>query len=173
MQPLKIKNYHLTLGIDTRPDQIFTCWICKKRRYPVRESYNEITSIDDPVIAQWCSLCFFCIYQEATWGLKINIIAFPCGMCWFFDTKKGMSVYSRCYNCSEYEGRLFNQAEKEQHINTVLDTKHRFLPIMNEDQIKLRCLVIWLHGQSDQMKRLPKDVLKYLCRLEFPILCEN
>jgi hypothetical protein len=82
-------------------------------------------------------------------------------------------MYDRCNYCSTFMGKMFNQVEKEQHNKNVLDIKRRFLQIMNEDQIKIRCLVILTWKNSDQMKRLPKDVLKYLCYLEFPLLCEN
>ena len=183
------------LGIDTHSD-VFTCRVCKKRRFPIR--IGSITNRGTPchnnglVNSKHPDVCFFCFHQES----MHSTYTFSCLYCITNGTFDDKGVFHICYSCSifgitkeerEKNKKRFQYSLTEKELRSWLskeeenvryrdriiqDTKREFLAIMNKDQIKMRCLVILVWTKSDQMKRLPKDVLKYLCRLEFP-LCEN
>jgi hypothetical protein len=186
------------LGIDTHSD-LFTCRVCEKRRFPIRKTLNGIilTSYrtpcyNDPIInTKHPDVCFFCFHKESF----LYEARYSCWGCITQGTFDDKNVFHHCQPCNYY---YVTKEERDENHNEILslftaeeaqywldeeeavrlidkivqDKKLEILAIMNKDQIKQRCLVILLNNQLDQMKRLPKDVLKYLCRLEFP-LCEN
>jgi hypothetical protein len=193
---ITIDGYIPVLGIDTRKDQLFTCRICKKERFTVRKPRSIVLSILIPGPVKQDGdifnennpdVCFFCVFQESDWIEDYDnydeysnicnfdgstMISYPCGNCLSYGSFDKQKQFHSC-GWKDYDDNGLSSYGMKYREKMILDTKQKFLAIMNKEQIKLRYLVILVWKKSDQMKRLPKDVLKYLCILEFPLLCKN
>lgn len=166
LQTIKDPGYGHLLGIDHT--HTFKCAICKKTRMHIRQSSGAVPSIVtlfDPIASIYPDVCYFCLRENAM--LENGI---PCGTCIAFG--RFTIKYLRFIGCGcslTTEG--YQQVSKQ--VPKCADKfKIDALKIMNRFTIVERLVLMWLAKQKDSdFFRLPKILLRYLCKVGLPLPC--